>query len=97
MVHLLLRINFYNIHNVFVLPYNKKRNKFGFESNLEYIGFSRANWVNGSNNDVVHAFLIDMKHLISSWVHGNCKADIDKLIADIDKYVKQHNEWIIVK
>ena len=71
------------IHNAFVLPYNKNNNKFGFENNLEYIGFSKANWV---EKDVVHAFLIDTKHLISSWSQGNCKEDIDKLIEDIEKY-----------
>ena len=88
-----------DIHNAFVLPYNKNNNKFGLNNNLEYIGFSKANWVreNADNDGVVHAFLIDMKHLISSWSQGNCKDDIDKLIADIDKYVEQHSNWIIVK
>ena len=55
------------IHNAVVLPYNKNRNLFGFSHNLEYIGFSKANWLDDSSNAVVHAFLIDTKHLIYSW------------------------------
>jgi len=83
------------IHNAFVLPYNKNKNAFGFTNNLEYIGFSKANWVNpkSGEDDVVHAFLIDTKHLISSWSQGNCKDDIDKLISDIEEYVKNHDSW----
>ena len=82
-----------SIHNAFVLPYNKRKNKFGFSNNLEYIGFSKANWLNPQSQDVVHAFLMDTKHLISSWSHGNCKDDIDKLISDIEDYIEHHNSW----
>ena len=66
---------------------------FGFTNNLEYIGFSKANWVGQQNDGVVHAFLMDTKHLISSWSQGNCKDDIDKLIFDIEEYVKNHDSW----
>ena len=82
-----------NIHNAFVLPYNKNRNIFGLKNNLEYIGFSKANWINRNDNTVVHAFLLDTKHLISSWSQGNCKDDIDKLIHDIEEYVEKHESW----
>lgn len=85
--------NIDKIHNAFVLPYNKNDNVFGFSNNLEYIGFSRANWVNQTDYGVVHAFLMDTKHLISSWSQGNCQDDIDKLISDIEEYVKNHNSW----
>ncbi len=80
-------------HNAFVLPYNKNDNMFGFTNNLEYIGFSKANWVGQNDDAVVHAFLLDTKHLISSWSQGNCKEDIDKLIKDIEDYVKNHDSW----
>lgn len=82
-----------HIHNAFVLPYNKNNNVFGFDNNLEYIGFSKANWVDQPNDSVVHAFLIDTKHLISSWSQGNCKDDINKLISDIEEYVSKHESW----
>ena len=80
-------------HNAFVLPYNKHDNKFGFSNNLEYIGFSRANWMDKNDKGVVHAFLLDTKHLVSSWSQGNCKDDIDKLIRDIETYVNNHDNW----
>lgn len=85
--------NIENIHNAFVLPYNKNNNIFGFKNNLEYIGFSKANWVNKQSDAVVHAFLMDTKHLISSWSQGNCKEDIEKLIKDIEEYVEKHDSW----
>ena len=81
------------IHNAFVLPYNKNNNIFGFSNNLEYIGFSKANWLSATDENVVHAFLMDTKHLISSWSQGNCKEDIDKLISDIEEYVNNHSDW----
>lgn len=84
------------IHNAFVLPYNKKKNPFGFTNNLEYIGYSKANWIANDDDSVVHAFLIDTKHLVSSWSQGNCKEDITKLIEDIEKYVEEHKNWHIV-
>lgn len=81
------------IHNVFVLPYSKYHNKFGLNGNLEYIGYSKANWKdstldNGCDN-IVHAFLIDTKHLISTWSQGNCQEDIYKLIRDIDEMLER--------
>ena len=82
-----------SIHNAFVLPYNKNNNVFGFSNNLEYIGFSKANWLGANDENVVHAFLMDTKHLISSWSQGNCKEDIDKLIFDIEEYVNNHGDW----
>lgn len=84
------------IRNAFILPYNKYNNSLGRNENLEYIGYSRANWQSDSDDSVVHAFLIDTKHLISSWSQGNCKDDIDKLIKDIDSYFANHNTWTIV-
>lgn len=84
-----------HIHNAFVLPYNKKKNVFGFTGDLEYVGFSKANWLPDGDGGVVHAFLIDTKHLISSWSQGNCKEDIDDMIEFIDAYVETHSSWTI--
>lgn len=84
------------IHNAFILPYNKNDNALGRKENLEYIGYSRANWQSDSDENVIHAFLIDTKHLISFWSQGNCKEDIDKLIDDINIYLSKHKTWTIV-
>lgn len=88
--------NIVDIHNVFVLPYNKNNNICARNNNLEYIGFSKANWIDNTSESVVHAFLIDTKHLISSWAKGNCKDDIDVLINDIEKYSNNHINWKLV-
>lgn len=84
------------IHNAFILPYNKNNNNLGRKENLEYIGYSKANWPKDSDENVIHAFLIDTKHLISSWSQGNCKEDIDELIKDINIYLSKHKTWTIV-
>lgn len=84
------------IHNAFILPYNKNNNNLGRKENLEYIGYSKANWQKDSDENAIHAFLMDTKHLISSWSQGNCKEDIDKLIDDINIYLSKHKAWTIV-
>lgn len=78
--------NIHCVYNAFVLPYNKRSNRFGYTENLEYIGYSEANWRNdGLSHTRICAFLIDTKHLISVWAQGNCKEDIEKLISEIEK------------
>ena len=78
------------VYNAFVMPYNRSNNPFGYDSDLEYIGYSEANW---RNDDLAHtricAFLIDTKHLISVWSQGNCTEDIAKLIDEIGKAVEK--------
>lgn len=74
------------VYNAFILPYNKRSNKFGYTSDLEYIGYSEANWRNdGLSHTRIFAFLLDTKHLISVWSQGNCNEDIEKLISEIGK------------
>lgn len=78
------------VRNAFIMPYNKNNNTLGYSSNLEYIGYTKANWrSNHLSHEKVHAFLIDTKHLISSWTQGNCNDDIEKLISDIEEYSKK--------
>lgn len=77
------------VYNAFILPYNKHNNKFGYAEDLEYIGYSEANWRNdGLSHTRICAFLIDTKHLVSVWAQGNCEEDIEKLICEIDKATK---------
>ena len=77
------------VYNAFILPYNKLNNKFGYTADLEYIGYSEANWRNdGLSHTRICAFLIDTKHLISVWAQGNCEEDIEKLIRGIEKATK---------
>ena len=74
------------VYNAFVMPYNKHNNPFGYATDLEYIGYSEANWRNDAlSHTRICAFLIDTKHLISVWSQGNCTDDIVKLIEEIGK------------
>lgn len=76
------------VYNAFILPYNKYCNPFEYKEDLEYIGYSEANWRNDELSHVkVCAFLIDTKHLVTSWSKGNCQADIAKLVADISEVI----------
>ena len=84
--------NIQRVYNAFILPYNKYDNIFGYKGDIEYIGFSEANW---RTDDLSHtricAFLIDTKHLISSWSQGNCDDDIKKLIEEIGNATKNES------
>ena len=78
------------VYNAFVMPYNRSSNPFGYDSDLEYIGYSEANWRNDElSHTRICAFLIDTKHLISVWSQGNCTEDIAKLIDEIGKAVEK--------
>lgn len=81
--------NIQEVYSAFILPYNKNNNDFDFKDNLEYIGYSKADWRNDKLSYVkIYAFLIDMKHLITTWSQGNCAEDISKLIDEIGKAAK---------
>lgn len=76
--------NINRVYNAFILPYNRKNNPFNFKENLEYIGYSKADWrTDKLSHERICTFLIDTKHLVSVWSQGNCSEDISKLIAEI--------------
>ncbi len=78
--------NIKQVYNAFVMPYNKCANIFDYHENLEYVGYSEANWRNDKlSHTRICAFLLDTKHLISTWSHGNCEEDIAKLIDEIGR------------
>ena len=74
------------------MPYNKYNNIFGYKDDLEYIGFSESNWRKDElSHTRICAFLLDTKHLISTWSQGNCNEDIEKLIEEIGKATKNES------
>jgi len=84
--------NIKSVYNAFVMPYNKQNNIFGYKENLEYVGYSEANWRNDKlSHTRICAFLLDTKHLISTWSHGNCEEDIAKLIDEIGRATKNES------
>lgn len=84
--------NIKQVYNAFVMPYNKHNNIFDYKENLEYVGYSEANW---RNDKLLHtricAFLLDTKHLVSTWSHGNSEEDVKKLIDEIGRATKNES------
>ena len=82
-----------NIYNAFLIPYNKFNNIFNSKEDLLYIGNAETDWKDKNNShDKVHAFLIDLKHVIKTWNSYNHNDDINKLIEDILKYSKEKED-----
>lgn len=80
------KIKVNNIYNAFLLPYDKKREVFQSNDNLQYIGFAKSTWKDNSEGyEFVHAFLIDLKHVVKTWNRFNHKEDIDILINAINE------------
>ena len=88
-----LNCNVKNIRSAFLLPYNKNKNKFDAHNNLEYIGFSQAEWKdNKEAHQTIYAFLIDLKHTVKTWNIKNLhKQDIDVLIKSIEDELRAEN------
>lgn len=78
-----------NIRNVFILPYNKHVNKFGFSGNLEYIGYSKTNYrKNTETYEIIHTFLIDLKYVIETLNKQSRYDDIASLVRQIEDIQK---------
>lgn len=81
-------MNFKEIYNAFIVPYNKNNNSFDVSGDIEYIGFAESNWKMKSNykNFYEHIALIfiDTKYIIDCYFkHTIC--DINVLIDTIEK------------
>lgn len=77
------------IYNAFLIPYDKAREVFRSEYDLQYIGFAKSTWKdNSQNHDLIHTFLIDLKHVIKTWSRLNHADDVKYLLDEILK----HNE-----
>lgn len=75
------------VRNAFILPYNKNNNKFGFNENIEYIGYSKTDYRKGEEeHEIVHAFLIDLKYVIGTWNKRNHGDDVKNLVDQIEEY-----------
>lgn len=84
--------NIKQVYNAFVMPYNKHNNIFDYKENLEYVGYSEANWRNDKlSHTRICAFLLDTKHLVSTWSHGNSEEDVKKLIDEIGRATKNES------
>lgn len=81
------KIDIKNIYNAFLLPYNKKHNTFYSDQNIQYIGFAKTLWKdNKKDHELVHSFLIDLKHVVRTWNKYSHKNDVKFLIEEIVKH-----------
>ncbi len=85
------RFQIEHVYNAFLLPYDKKREVFCSNENIQYIGYAKSEWKdNNAPHEFVHTFLIDLRHVIKTWNKINHTGDVQFLIDEI----KKHNEEI---
>lgn len=89
------KIPIHRVFNAFVLPYDKKKEIFKSKENLQYVGFAKSTWKNNTeNHDIVHTFLIDLKHVVKSWNRLNHREDIELLIREIESNISKDSSSI---
>lgn len=77
------------VYNAFLLPYDKERDTFRSEENIQYVGFAKSRWKdNKLGYELVHTFLIDLHHVVKTWSRLNHSDDVERLISEI----LEHNE-----
>lgn len=82
-------------YNAFLLPYDKKCEVFQSNENLQYIGFAKSTWKDNSERyEFVHAFLIDLKHVVKTWNRFNHKEDVENLISAINEQSDRINQLL---
>ena len=65
---------------------------FKSENDIQYIGFAKSTWKdNSKKHELIHAFLIDLKHVVKTWNKYNHTADVDYLI---DEIIKHQDEYV---
>lgn len=80
----LIKTKYDNVYNAFLLPYNKNKDIFKLEDNLQYIGFAKAEWNNNEeSHQFIHTFLIDLKHVVKVWNKYNHSQDVEQLVKEI--------------
>ena len=82
-----------NVYNAFLLPYDKRREVFLSEDNIQYVGFAKSTWKdNNKKHEIVHTFLIDLYHVVKTWNMYNHKDDVDFLVNAIIEHQQEVTE-----
>ena len=72
------------IYNAFIIPYDKMREVFRSEQDIQYIGFAKSTWKdNTEDHELIPTFLIDLKHVVKTWSRLNHGDDVEYLIGEI--------------
>ena len=80
------------IYNAFIIPYNKKDNRFGLKDNFEYIGYAeskaRSHDAQQSSHKKIALMVMDTKFLIDCYLHkekANTDILVDSILAGLNK------------
>lgn len=86
-------INVDKILNAFILPYDKTKEKFKSNENIQYIGYAKTEWKNNQEeHQYVYAFLIDLYHVVEVWNNSNHDEDISNLIQEINIAMQRNSD-----
>jgi hypothetical protein len=73
-----------DVFSAFLMPYDKTRDVFKSDNNIQYIGFAKSTWKdNNTSHEIIHSFLIDLKHVIQTWSGLNHEEDVNFLVKEI--------------
>ena len=66
------------------MPYDKTREVFKSNDIIQYIGFAKSTWKdNQKSHELIHSFLIDLKHVILNWNSFHHIEDVSSLTEQI--------------
>lgn len=84
------KIQIDNIYNAFLMPYDKTRDVFKSNDDIQYIGFAKSTWKdNDRKHELIHTFLIDLYHVVKTWNRYNHDQDVLCLINSIEEKQKE--------
>ena len=89
------KIHIENVYNAFLIPYDKEREVFRSDENIQYIGFAKSTWKeNNRKHELVHTFLIDLYHVVKTWNRYNHTVDVANLIQEITHHQHEAEKLI---
>lgn len=72
------------VYSAFLMPYDKTREVFKSNDIIQYIGFAKSTWKdNQKSHELIHSFLIDLKHVILNWNSFHHIEDVSSLTEQI--------------
>ena len=91
------KYNIDNVYNAFLIPYDSTRDEFKPKSDddkiIQYVGYAKSDWKdNMQDHEIVHTFLIDLKHVIHTWNGYNHDNAANNLVAQIKKQQENYKK-----
>ncbi|MBQ7337936.1 MAG: LlaJI family restriction endonuclease [Clostridia bacterium] len=84
-----------SIYNAFLLPYDKTREVFRSDDDIQYVGFAGSTWKdNNQNHELIHTFLIDLYHVVKTWNRCSHETDVAFLIDAIQEHQRDASRFI---